>query len=93
MARMQRALQTHAADVLWEAPDSRAGSHALALATLAVRHVCPRAVTSDGDQLPVARWGRASGAPPMAELLPPVQVRFDGPAATTHVGVAPIAWK
>ena len=47
---MQRALQAHAADVLWEAPGSRVGHHALALAMHAVRRVCtdtgaqPRAV-------------------------------------------------
>ena len=88
------AAQEHAADVLWEAPGSRAGAHALGLATLAVRYVCPRVVTKDGEQLPVARWTRASGAlPPPAELLPPIQVRYDGTASTRHVGVAPIKWK
>lgn len=37
---MQTALQTHAADVLWEAPQSRVGNHALGLATRAVQRVC-----------------------------------------------------
>jgi len=94
LARMQRALQAHAADVLWEAPGSRAGHHALGLATLAVRRVCPRVVTPDGMQLPFARWGRASGAPPPpAELLPPnAQVRYDGTPPPRYVGVDPIKW-
>ena len=40
LGALQRSLQSHAADVLWEAPDSKVGSHALTLATDAVRNVC-----------------------------------------------------
>jgi len=40
LAALQRALQTHAPSVLWEAPGSRCGHHALALATHALRRVC-----------------------------------------------------
>ena len=40
LGAMQRALQKHAADVLWEAPGSRVGSHALGLASRAVGEVC-----------------------------------------------------
>lgn len=36
----QQALQAHAADVLWEAPNSRVGHHALGLAALATKQVC-----------------------------------------------------
>lgn len=43
LGAMQRSLQEHAADVLWEAPDSRVGDHALATATAAVRRVCTAA--------------------------------------------------
>ena len=40
---LQAALQAHAVDVLWEAPGSRCGHHALELATHALRNVCVEA--------------------------------------------------
>jgi hypothetical protein len=47
LALLQANLQKYASDVLWEAPGSRVGSHALSLATHALRDVCtPTAATA-----------------------------------------------
>ena len=53
LLRMQRALQAHAADVLWEAPGSRVATHTLELALKANRDVCtaPAASAQDGVQI------------------------------------------
>ena len=47
LALLQANLQKYASDVLWEAPGSKVGSHALSLATHALRDVCtPTAATA-----------------------------------------------
>ena len=53
LLKMQRALQAHAADVLWEAPGSRVATHTPELALKAKRDVCiaPAASAQDGVQI------------------------------------------
>ena len=53
LLKMQRALQVHAADVLWEAPGSRVATHTLGLALRATRDVCtaPAPGAPDGVQI------------------------------------------
>jgi hypothetical protein len=65
LASMQRALQQHAADVLWEAPGSRVGSHALGLASRAVSHVCKDGV---GQPPPPATVDASSAKRPGAQI-------------------------
>lgn len=66
-------MQRHAADVLWEAPGSRVGSHALSLATHALRDVCtPAAAAATAAQ---ATGAAGADAPPAARIPGP-QVVF-----------------
>lgn len=88
---MQAALQTHAVDVLWEAPGSRVGEHTLALAGLAIGSVCPEGRAQARSRAPrgpadaaadsTAETHRTRASVP-AELLQPVQVRYDDVAAS-----------
>ena len=59
---MQEALREHARDVLWEAPGSRVGAHALALATAAVRDVCEPSRAVAAAPLAAASTPEADGA-------------------------------
>ena len=72
MLAMQTALQKHAADVLWEAPGSRVGHHALALATSAIRHVCVERPLPPGKGLPAT----AEPTTPTPHVTPGPQVVF-----------------
>jgi hypothetical protein len=65
---MQLALQKHAADVLWEAPGSRVGDHALDLATSAVRQTCSATATPTPTS-GVAPGGDAAVAPPGPQVV------------------------
>lgn len=72
LRQLQSNLQMYARDVLWEAPDSRAGSYALSLATHALRDVCTPGAAGQG----------ASAAQPALE--PPT--RTPGPQVIYTLG-------
>ena len=69
---MQEALEAHAADVLWEAPGSRVGDHALGLATMAARRVCaPGAPPSVDEEAPASHAASATARRPQIHLAAP----------------------
>lgn len=67
---LQRALQEHAHDVLWEAPRSKVGEHALALATHARRKVCQPTALTNAESF-VAKAGVASKPGPQVSWAAP----------------------
>ena len=72
---MQASLQAHAADVLWEAPNSRVGTHALALATRAVRQVCASEPHAVAPAVAAADAAAAKPATPGPQItFAPVEV-------------------
>ena len=56
---LQAALQAHAADVLYELPDSRVADHFLRQAHLAVTKVCDRSISL--NTAPGISWERSAG--------------------------------